>query len=63
MSGTNCVGKNLAILELRATGALVAQRRIRFTANGGPGLQQRKDGIEDYFTTSGPALFAHLEAR
>lgn len=56
----NCVGKNVAILELRAVLALVVQH-FNFNIKRANALEGWQDGIQDWFATACPALFAHLE--
>lgn len=58
----NCVGKNVAILELRAVVALVVQR-FSFHTKGDADLERWEDGIDDWFATACPALLAHLQVK
>ncbi|KAF7972354.1 hypothetical protein HWV62_18134 [Athelia sp. TMB] len=58
----NCVGKNVAILELRAVVALIVQK-FNFHTKGVADLERWEDGIDDWFATACPALLAHLEVK
>ena len=58
----NCVGKKIAMTELRVVVAFVVQR-IDIVSSDGPGMAGWEEGIEDWFATSCPALLAQVKAR
>lgn len=58
----NCVGKNLAMMELRAVVASIVQR-LDMSAAGGLGWEQWEDGIKDWFVATLPPLHVRLQVR
>lgn len=62
----SCVGKNLALIELRAvTCALVQRFEFEFENAGKEGFRptEWEEAIEDYLVASRPPLMAKVEAR
>ncbi|KZP20243.1 high nitrogen upregulated cytochrome P450 monooxygenase 2 [Athelia psychrophila] len=58
----NCVGKNLAIMELRAVVASIVQR-LHMSTTAGSGLEQWEGDVEDWFVTLLPPLPVRLQVR
>ena|ERR1700720_2309857 len=58
----NCVGKNLALLELRVVTCFVVQK-LNFKAKEGFKSDSWEDGIEDFFVVKRPPLPVVVEAR
>jgi cytochrome P450 len=57
-----CVGKNLALLELRAVVCSIVQK-FRFYAKEGFDIKSWEDGIQDFFVIKRPPLPAVIEVR
>jgi cytochrome P450 len=57
-----CVGKNLALVELRAVTCFIIQR-FDFKPKEGFRMESWEEGIEDYFVAKRPALPVVVEVR
>jgi cytochrome P450 len=58
----SCVGKNLALLELRAVTCFLVQK-FTFKAKEGFNVESWEDGIQDYFVVKRPALPVVMDVR
>jgi cytochrome P450 len=58
----NCVGRNLALVELRAITCYIVQR-FNFRPKKGFNMKSWEEGIEDYFVVKRPPLPVVVEAR
>ena len=58
----NCVGKNLAIAELRAVTCFTVQK-FNFKAREGFRVESWEEGIKDFFVIKRPALPVVVEVR
>lgn len=59
---TSCVGKNMALLELRAVTCYIVQK-FKFTAKKGRGLDSWEEDIKDFFVVKKPPLAVVVEPR
>jgi cytochrome P450 len=58
----NCVGKNLALLELRVVTCFIVQK-LEFKAKDGFRMESWEEGVEDFSVAKKPPLPVVVETR